>query len=544
MDPRPYLKRHLPALLPMLLSLAVLARHFQTVALTMDGVTYLQISRNLLHGKGLGWQALWASPLHSIMVAAFSYLTGIDDLLVAATAVSVVMGFLLVGAVYCAAYQLFDRKTALISATVAALSPHLLKIAYSDETEITYTFFLVLALTLLAVAIKRDSLAYPAWAGLGFALAYLARSEGFLVMALTLSSLVLLQGKHFLRSRVFTKALVCTLIFFMVSSPYLFFLKKHYGTWVISPKASYVMTWMKCFTYHDNDKGEEGNNELWGLSDNGKLNWQEPKGVGDLVEFLASHPQKSLSVYLSDLSHEMPGSIPNGSGMSDFPQLIPVYLAFLALLSVCLTWGPLGREKKAILLAPLAIFFILPVFTNGWWKYLVPYLPVVIMLAAHGFVRGVHVIAAKAGAKNLRSYEVVLLVAGVLAVGYHFSSPFYQKSAPAPPNPRQSLKDMTRAEAKKAAEYGYRLLGPGHNYMISWSPLVYYLDGYWTARPVASYEQQITYARQNEVDYFVLDGSFDDVTLLNLPGLQMVGLYISQNTSYKVGYYRIPPTFN
>jgi 4-amino-4-deoxy-L-arabinose transferase-like glycosyltransferase len=541
MGPILFLKEHATALLLLLLlSLVEIDIHFNTVALTMDGVTYLQIARNILHGKGLGWQASWAPPLHSILIAAVSYISGIDDLLLAATIVSVLMGFLLIVAVYVTAYQVFDRKTALISASIAALSPHLLRITFSDEAEITYTFFLTLSLALITLALKRDAWIYSVLTGVSFALAYLARSEGFLIMAMILSSIVVLQGKTFYRSRVFAKCIVCTVVFLMVASPYVFFLKKHYGAFVISPKTSYVMIWMQCVTYHDNNKGEEGNDELWGLNSDGKLRWQEPKGVGDLIDYLGSHPQKSISIYFNNLSHEIPGRIPNGSGMDSFPQLFPVYLAFFAIFSVFLAWGPLGREKKGILIAPLAIIFIFPIFTNGWWKYLVPYLPIVIILATYGFMGGVRYIAKKISINNVRPVEITLLIVGVLSVGCHFTSSFFQKSQPAPINARQSIKDLERADAKKAAEYGLRLLGPGNNYMISWSPLVYYLNGFWTARPVASLQEQLDYARENNVDYYVLDASFDDIALLDLPGLQMVGLYISEKTSLKVGFYRIP----
>jgi len=548
MNIRPFLKQHAAALFPLLLSLALICSRYATVALTMDGVTYLQISRNILHGKGLGWQALWASPFYSILVAAVSFVGGIDDMLQAATVVSVLMGFLLVGAVYFLAYQIFDRKVALISATLAAISPHLLRVTFSDETEITYTFFLTLSLALLTLAFKRDSRVFPALAGTSFALAYLSRSEGFLVMALILGGGALFQGRNLLRSGFFKKAVICSMLFFLVASPYLFFLKENYGKWTISPKASYVMLWMKCFTYHDNDRGEEGNEELWGLSDSGKLNWQEPRGVKDLIDFLGSHPEKSVAVYLNDLSHEIPGRIPNGSGMADFPQVFPVYLALLGLFAAFLPWGPLGREKKAVLIAPFALLFILPVFTDGWWKYLVPYLPLVIILAAKGFSGAVATLAQKIGTARAGTLEHSLLFLGVLSVGWLFTAPLHPKPQPrsqsaAAPSSAPSKKDLERSEAKKAAEYGLRLLGPGNNYMISWSPLVYYLNGSWTARPVAELPRQLRYARQNGADYYVLDAVIEDVSLLDLPGMQMVGLYISQITSLKVGFYRIPPAY-
>lgn len=542
MDPRATLKEQAACLaLPMLLAFFVIGSHLRVVALTADGVTYLQIARNILHGDGLGWQALWAPPLHSILIAAVSFLGQIDDLLVAATVTSVLAGFFLVAAVYFTACQVFNRRVAAIAAGLAALSPHLQNITFSDEAEISYTFFLTLSLGLLSVTLKRDQWIYAAATGVSFALAYLARSEGFLVMALVLGALVLLQGNNLFRSRVFAKGVVALLFFTLVASPYLFFLKKNYGAWVISPKASYVMIWMKSMVYHDNDKGENGNDELWGLSENGKLCWQEPKGVADLYRFLASHPQKSVSVYLENLSAETPGSIPNGSGMEDYPQLFPVYLAVAALFSVFLTWGPQGREKKGILCAGLAVFLILPVFTGGWWKYLVPYLPVLIILATKGLTGALEL--ATAGFRgNARLARTILTAVAAAGVAWHFSWGLHPGKAKTPAHPPPSLKNDLRAETAKAGAYGLQLLGPGHNCMISWSPLVYYLKGKWTARPVTSPEAQLAYAIRNKVDYLVMDIASEEVAPNDMappPGYQMVGLYLSQNTPLKVGFYRL-----
>ena len=130
-------------------------------------------------------------------------------------------------------------------------------------------------------------------------------------MAFVFACATAVQGRRFYRSAVFKYCLLATLVFVMTASPYLLFLHKHYGSWVISPKSTYVMIWMKSRIYHDNDKGEMGNDELWGLTPDGnKLRWQEPKGISDLVGYLMSHPGKSLSVYLHNLGHGGAGENP------------------------------------------------------------------------------------------------------------------------------------------------------------------------------------------------------------------------------------------
>ncbi|WP_243370768.1 glycosyltransferase family 39 protein [Geotalea sp. SG265] len=85
------------------------------------------MARNILLGKGLGWQALWFPPLYSIFIAAVSSIAGIRELVFAASLVSVVCGAGLAFAVYFLASRLFDWKTAFCAAILCATFPHLLQ---------------------------------------------------------------------------------------------------------------------------------------------------------------------------------------------------------------------------------------------------------------------------------------------------------------------------------------------------------------------------------------------------------------------------------
>lgn len=326
--------------------LVVFIRNYHVPGVSADGAVYLQIARNLLLGEGLGWQALWFPPLFSMVIAAVSYVAGIRELVVAAGIVSAVSGFFLALAVYFLAARLFDRTTALCAAVTTACFPHLLSISFSSEAEVLYTLLLVLSLGLFILCIEKKSFGWAALTGVSFSGTYLSRSEGFLIL-LFICLLLISSGSSMERGRLTKLCCTVLVVFFVVSSPYLLFLHKHYGAWVISPKTSYVMTWMKSRTYHDNDKGEIFNDELWGVTADGKLGWQKPQGAGDLVVYLMSHPGKSAKIYLQNLAAMVPGRIPNGSGMEHYPQVFPIYFAVPALLALFFPWGPLSRQKKA-----------------------------------------------------------------------------------------------------------------------------------------------------------------------------------------------------
>jgi 4-amino-4-deoxy-L-arabinose transferase-like glycosyltransferase len=531
-------------LLPAALSAGLLFRRPVVPVITMDGVTYLQIARNVLGGQGLGWQALWAAPLHSLLIALAARLTGTRDLAVAAGLVAPLMGFGLVLSAYFLARELFDRRAAVVAACLVALSPHLLNISRSDEGEITYAFFLTLALGLFVRAARTRSLPWAILSGGSFAFAYLARSEGFLVTLLVLGSATLLAGRRYPRAAALRLALAAIIAFVLVASPYLLFLRQNYGAWVVSPKAAYVMIWMKSRVYHDNDKGEMGNEELWGLSPEGRLRWQEPRGVGDLVRYLASHPGKSLRVYLANLSEEIPGRIPNNSGMERYPQVYPVYLALAALMAAWLSWGEEGGVKKRIALAPFAILFVLPVFTGGWWKYLVPYLPLLLVLAARGLCAIPGAIARFFPSWECGWRPLLLVTLVVVLLGVRFQ---WDSLASTPP-PAVSQEVIARRglaqEARKAGEWAAARFGPGRNYMIPWSRLIYWLDGYWTALPVAPLDDVLAYGRAHRAEYLVEEMAqvipTDQALAASAPGgLELAAVYRSESCPYAVAFYRL-----
>jgi 4-amino-4-deoxy-L-arabinose transferase-like glycosyltransferase len=548
-----------PALFPLLLSSLVMWKFSHPLGVTADGHTYLQIARNIQMGIGLGWQALWATPLPPIIIAGVDSVLGIHDLLRTAGLIAPVMGVLLTASVYFLADGLLGRRIALIAAMVTAVTPHFLWITFSTEPEIYYTVFLVTALGLLCRAVVRNSPLYACGAGCAFCCAYMSRSEGFLIMVLTVVALLLSQGRQAFRT--FMPRIVATtiVVFFLAASPYLLFLKHNYGTFVISPKATYVLIWMKSRIYHDNDKGEQDNDDLWGLTPDGRLKWQVPSGIGDLAGYLLQDPAKSGRVYIHNLALELPGRIPNNSGALHFPNVFPVYLALLALFSLFVPWGDASAKKKITIAAPFLILLILPVFTEGWWKYLVPYAPLLVILASAGMVFAVEAAGRKLFQDDRRIGTVVTVLCTLSIMAYdldRYGDGLIAKliapetgtvDKPAP------LEDASRSarihyadDARKAGQWAAAHYGAGKNYMVPWNKMIYYLDGLWTALPAASPAETYAYAIRNRVDLLVFEDpepAIPDSELYSAaPGFALDSIYHSDSSPYRVAFYR-PITF-
>ena len=529
-------------LIPLSISLSIIVNFYTLPGITADGHIYLQIARNIRYGIGLGWQALWCPPMHSILIALVSWLPGVPDIHAAAGIVAPLMGVLLPVAVYFLAAGIFSRPVAVAAAIVTAAFPQFLFLSFSTDADITYTVFLISALALLHATAKRRSYILAVLAGIFFSLAYQTRSEGFLVMLFTFAVLCASEGLRFYRSFLLKCCVVTLLAFLLASSPYLLFLKKHYGTVMISPKSTYVLIWMKSRIYHDNDRGETGNEELWGLSPDGKYSWQHPSGIGDIASYLMTHPEKSLRVYLSNLSQEIPGRIPNNSGCLHYPQVYPVYIVALALFMAFRRWDSKSEYGKAILFSPFLLLFVLPVFTEGWWKYLVPYSPLIFIAGSAGLFQltkwtmlrfrkqdGAHI-------ATVASLTIATLVAGYyLSLRVVKQAPAVTGSSPA--------RAVFAEETKKAAEMARQRFGPGRNYMVSWNKMIYYLDGLWTAAPVTDFSSMMNFAVRNNVDYLVREIEASKISAADVaatpPGLRLAAVYQSPRIDYAVIFYQI-----
>lgn len=533
------LKEHTPFLLFICVSFFYVFYpfHFTEGGISADAVFDAQIARNILFGDGLGWQATLQPPLQAILTAVIYPFA--KNILVSGTLVSKLMWWLLPIPVYILTKELFGIKAALASAILVFFHPHFGFASGMMEPTVTYPAMLIFGICFVWLAFTRENIFYSITGGLFFTFAYLARSEGSLILLIYLGILSIIAVKDRLKTGTGRKKnLILTILivsFTLSSLPYFIFLKGTYGKWVLSPKSTYVQIWMKGRIYHDNDLGEQGNPELWGLSKNGKLMWQEPKGAGDLISYLMSHPEKSLQVYLNNFIMQMPGKIPNNSGQWLYPQVFPWYFVVPALFWIAVS---LRRreylEKTIFLTSPFLILFVLPIFTEGWWKYLLPYSPFLIILA----VAGISYLCEKFNWKYLLpAFATIVTVYSLWTVK---ASPLV-KHGDRGVTSRISMLE----EQKKAGLWAQKRFNGTPNYMVQWSKLAYYLNGRWTAMPVADYYGMVWYAKKNSVDYLVFEtsgrGESEELARImgNTPDIEVADIYINETNSYGVVFLKL-----
>jgi hypothetical protein len=233
-----------------------------------------------------------------------------------------------------------------------------------------------------------------------------------------------------------------------------------------------------------------------------------------------------------------------------------VYLALLAVLSFFFPWGESSLRKKVTIASPFFILFILPVFTEGWWKYLVPYAPLLVILAAAGLVFGVDRLLQD----RRRMGTAVIALCTIIIMTYYvdrYSGGLMSMLMP----PKTGTADKTvkredpsrtarlnyAEDARKAGQWAAARYGAGKNYMFPWNKMIYYLNGLWTPLPVASSQETYAYAIRNRVDLLVFEiaePKIPDSALAGAaPGFKLDSVYHSETSPYRVAFYR-PLIFN
>lgn len=511
--------------------------HYEEGGISADAVFDAQIARNILLGEGLGWQATLQPPFHAILTSAVYPLTG--NIIIGGILISKLMWWLLPIPVYIVAKEMFGIKIALISAILVFFHPHFSFSSGMMEPTVTYPTLLLFGICFMWHAFSKEKIFYAFLGGLFFTFSYLSRSEGLFIFLISLSVLLFIAFKDYLKTGAVHKRLliiaVLVISFILSSLPYILFLKETYGKPVLSPKSSYVQIWMKWRIYHDNELGEQGNPELWGLSRSGKLMWQEPKGAGDLINYLMSHPEKSLRVYLLNFSRQIPGRIPNNSGQWLYPQVYPWYFVIPALLWVIVSIRKKEYlEKTIFLLSPFLILMVLPIFSDGWWKYLLPYSPFLIILA----VAGVSDICERFNWRHLLPALTIIIV--IYSLWTVKASPLVKHG-----DRSVTMRGSMLEEQKKAGLWAQKRFAGIPNYMVQWSKLAYYLNGRWIAFPVTDYNGIVWYARKNKADYVVFEtgGRSESEELIGILGntadLEVADLYESKTSGYSVVFFRL-----
>ena len=342
-----------------------------------DELIYLMLGENLWHGRGftlLDHPITMSPPLLPVVAGFFSLFT--EKLDIGTNFTYVFFGALVVIPFFCLARRIYGTRVAKYATYLIAFYPGLLLSFYwGSLTEPLYVFVLVTALLFSFKALEESRIRDFALAGVFLSLVYLTRSEGFLFfLVLFAFSVVFHRRKGTLPAKgILFRLAAMTLLFCLVSSPYVLFLKKHSQGLSISGKTKLILL----VGNMDAQEKERLKGRLTESQD-GYFD------VQDLVE----------GKTLWGLIRENPKTLVGGSFVqvgNFFVTLLSwkVFPAFLCLFVVIGffrdPWdhGRVGRE--AFLVTACLPFFVFLTF-KIWPRYLIPMTPILILWTAKGVV--------------------------------------------------------------------------------------------------------------------------------------------------------------
>ncbi len=233
-----FVKREWPALSGFVL-IGLITRLYLSgfkAAVEWDGFYYALLGKQLAAGDfAKGFSTYW-SPLYPSLVGLSSLVFG--DLKFAATFVSVVAGSLLVIPVYLLAREFYSRRAALCGAFLVVVCPALADYSTDILTESTYTLLFTLAVLAGWLALSRGETWSYLLTGVAWGACYLTRPEAFAYVVLML---VVVPARKLLRRRpggvrALAHASVLLAGFLIVSLPYLVYLRRQTGEWMLSEK--------------------------------------------------------------------------------------------------------------------------------------------------------------------------------------------------------------------------------------------------------------------------------------------------------------------
>ncbi len=222
-----------------------------------DSAAYGFMARDFMKGNIDKALAIQGHPLYPLLISLFS----MDTLKVEMTGrlISLFFGTFTILPLYLLVKEAIGQRTAIFSTLFYTFHPYLVTYSGMMLTEATYWGLLVLSVYFFWTGLNRDKLWKIALSGAFLGLAYLTRPEGIGYMAVYLAWIVV---DGFLK-KMWVKPLVSIGVMissvFIISSPYLIYIHRETGKWLVSKKALEVQSLLF-------NRGEDVDSSLKGVA--------------------------------------------------------------------------------------------------------------------------------------------------------------------------------------------------------------------------------------------------------------------------------------
>jgi 4-amino-4-deoxy-L-arabinose transferase-like glycosyltransferase len=347
-----------------------------------EGVHYARMVENLAAGKGWvgmgGALQVFYPPLYPLLSTGIYFFIHNSEL--SSRIVSMLFGVLLIFPIFLIASELYDKRVALIAATLVALHPMFVGVSAAVYSESTYLFLLFTAVFCGMRSIRRQSKAWATASGILFGFAYLVRTEALMGAAffIFLIIIIIAVGRKNPRT-AFASASLLLIACLVVAAPYVWFLKAKTGEFRIEAKSAdnfaygtmklAGVAWEPAFRTIDNNLVPVG------------LSMRSDLDVLHTTKYNLRTTLRFVKLAARDNARSLVHDLFEESSSGGFMLVALVVMGLFGS-----AWNRKRAAQEAAVLAFLALLFV-PLLTLVDYfntRYILPFLFVLIIWAANG----------------------------------------------------------------------------------------------------------------------------------------------------------------
>lgn len=228
-----------------LIAVAVRIIKFDDPDLVMDSVVYSRLGKNLIEFGRYTFcenfnMGIFFPPGYPIFIG----LTDLffNDLFFSAKLVSFIASGGSILLAYIVGKELYDAESGLFAAFLFAVYPVIILISVQGYSDAPFICFLLLSIYLFILSLRIDRTIIYALMGIAFAMTFFMRPEGVFLLILPFLQLFgIFSNKLTIGRKYLPKCLLVLIVFVLIISPYMLFLKDYTGKFTLSGKGNVSM---------------------------------------------------------------------------------------------------------------------------------------------------------------------------------------------------------------------------------------------------------------------------------------------------------------
>lgn len=493
------------AFLMFILLVGITARiiKFNDPAFVLDTVAFSRLGKNLVeYGRynfGENYNmGVFFPPGYPLFIGLLNL--AVKNLFVSAKLISLISSCTTILLSYFIGKELYNKESGLFAAFVYALYPVILILSVDTYSDVLFFAFLLLSIYIFLISLRKNNYLTSPLFGMSVAASYLTRPEGQFLLLLPLLQVFGVFGEkvHF-NKKYLLKTASIFLVFGIIISPYMLFLKNYTGTFSPTGKANISILLGKLSEdkeYHEvvNAPDNLYDRAAFSLTDDKSemKGWNKKENLS-LKDYIFKDPLTFVKRYQKNVLREI-----KTMNKLLLPIVLPFFFAFFnrELFK--------NRVRLIFILFPLLFFFMYPMFIIIEKQTLL----IVVFLIFFSCGGYSHSRQALSGLisyygleknkplhfveRNIKHLIVLILV--VSSLSYMKYSSFDKVVGPVE-HERAGL------YLKESVPAAYEELN-----VMSAKPYVnYYSDARFTMLPYANSSDMIYFAKLNKVDFIVID---------------------------------------